>query len=332
MRCLVTGVAGFIGSHMAQRLLEQGHEVIGVDCFTRAYDLAFKQANVGELKKYKGFQLVRGDLAQMQLLQLLEGVEVVFHMAAQAGVRSSWGEEFQLYLNHNVLSTQRLLEACRGMRIWRLVYASSSSVYGDQSAYPSSEEVVPRPVSPYGVTKLAAEHLCVLYWKSYKVPSVSLRYFTVYGPRQRPDMAFHRFLKAIGSKTPLTIYGDGNQSRDFTYVSDIVDANLRAAEAGQPGKVYNIGGGARATLREVLAILEEVTGTVPLVSWEKPEPGDVRHTMADLTLAKQELGYQPKVALREGLARQWAWMCEWLQKDSGLPAPLNLSSAAVKQE
>lgn len=332
MRCLVTGVAGFIGSHMAQRLLEQGHEVIGVDCFTRAYDLAFKQANVGELKKYKGFQLVRGDLAQMQLLQLLEGVEVVFHMAAQAGVRSSWGEEFQLYLNHNVLSTQRLLEACREMRIWRLVYASSSSVYGDQSAYPSSEEVVPRPVSPYGVTKLAAEHLCVLYWKSYKVPSVSLRYFTVYGPRQRPDMAFHRFLKAIGSKTPLTIYGDGNQSRDFTYVSDIVDANLRAAEAGQPGKVYNIGGGARATLREVLAILEEVTGTVPLVSWEKPEPGDVRHTMADLTLARQELGYQPKVALREGLARQWAWMCEWLQKDSGLPAHLNLSSAAVKQE
>jgi nucleoside-diphosphate-sugar epimerase len=317
VRCLVTGVAGFIGSHLAQRLLEQGHEVVGVDCFTRTYELALKQANVGQLREHEKFRFVRGDLAEMDLHGLLEGVEVVFHMAAQAGVRSSWGKEFQLYLHHNVFSTQRLLEACREMRPRRLVYASSSSVYGDQSHYPSSEEVVPRPISPYGVTKLAAEHLCVLYWKSYQVPSVSLRYFTVYGPRQRPDMAFHRFLKAIWGKTALTIYGDGSQSRDFTYVSDIVDANLRAVEAGQPGKVYNIGGGARATLREVLGILEEVTGNAPLVSWEKPELGDVRHTMADLSLAKQELGYQPRVGLREGLARQWAWMCDWLEKESG---------------
>lgn len=332
MRCLVTGAAGFIGSHTARTLLEQGHEVVGVDCFTRTYDLALKQANVAQLKEHDKFHLVRGDLAEMDLNGPLEGVEVVFHMAAQAGVRSSWGKEFELYLHHNVLSTQRLLEACRKTRPRRLVYASSSSVYGDQSNYPSSEEALPRPISPYGVTKLAAEHLCVLYWKSYEVPSVSLRYFTVYGPGQRPDMAFHRFLKAIWNKTALTIYGDGSQSRDFTYVSDIVDANLRAVEAGQPGKVYNIGGGARATLREVLGVLEEVTGEAPLVSWESPEMGDVRHTMADLTLAKQELGYQPRVGLREGLARQWAWMCRWLGRELGLEAHAGIPSAAAKHE
>lgn len=332
MRCLVTGVAGFIGSHTAQRLLEQGHEVVGVDCFTRTYDLSLKQANVRQLREHGRFWLIKGDLGEMDLHGVLEGVEVVFHMAAQAGVRSSWGQEFQLYLHHNVFSTQRLLEACREVMPRRLVYASSSSVYGDQPHYPSSENFLPRPVSPYGVTKLAAEHLCVLYWKTYGVPSVSLRYFTVYGPRQRPDMAFHRFLKAIWSKTALTIYGDGSQSRDFTYVSDIVDANLRAAEAGQPGKVYNIGGGARATLREVLGILEEVTGNAPIVSWEKPELGDVRHTMADLTLAREELGYNPRVGLREGLARQWDWMCRWLGKGSELTSHGEVPLAAVKKE
>ncbi len=325
MRCLVTGVAGFIGSHMAQSLLEQGHEVVGVDCFTRAYQLELKQANIEELRKYRGFQLIRGDLAEMDLQGVLDGVEVVYHLAAQAGVRSSWGKEFHHYLHHNVFSTQRLLEACREVRLRRLVYASSSSVYGDQSRYPSSENALPRPLSPYGVTKLAAEHLCVLYWKNYKVPSVSLRYFTVYGPRQRPDMAFHRFLEAIWSNKALTIYGDGTQSRDFTYISDIVDANLKAAEVGQPGKVYNIGGGARATLKEVLAILQEVTGSTPVVSWKKPELGDVRHTMADLNLARKELGYQPKVRLRDGLAKQWAWMCQWLARDSGVPAHINIS-------
>ncbi len=198
------------------------------------------------------------------------------------------------------------------------MYASSSSVYGDQSRYPSSEEVVPRPISPYGVTKLAAEHLCVLYWKSYQVPSVSLRYFTVYGPRQRPDMAFHRFLRAIWSKTALTIYGDGSQSRDFTYVSDIVDANLRAVEAGQPGKVYISEEGPGPLYGKSCAFLKRSQGMRPWSPGEKPELGDVRHTMADLTLAKQELGYQPRVGLREGLARQWAWMCDWLEKESEL--------------
>jgi nucleoside-diphosphate-sugar epimerase len=299
---------------MAQRLLGEGHWVVGVDCFTRSYDPALKKANVAELMQNDRFELVQGDLVQMDLHGILDGVDLVFHMAAQAGVRSSWGKEFEFYLHHNVLATQRLLEACRDKQPARLVYASSSSVYGDQREYPSSEEATPRPVSPYGVTKLAAEHLCVLYWKSYKVPSVSLRYFTVYGPRQRPDMAFHRFLKAIWSNVPLVIYGDGRQSRDFTYVSDIVDANLRAAEAGRPGKVYNIGGGARASLREVLGILEKITGRRPQVSWERREMGDVLHTMADLTLASREIGYRPTVGLEEGLARQWDWMRCWLEK------------------
>lgn len=317
MRCLVTGVAGFIGSHLAQRLVSEGNHVVGIDSFTEAYDPALKEANVAELRTHRGFELIRGDLAEVDLDAVLEGVEAVFHLAAQAGVRSSWGKEFHLYLHRNVLATQRLLEACRERPLERLVYASSSSVYGDQPEYPSSEKATPSPLSPYGVTKLAAEHLCVLYWKNYRVPTVSLRYFTVYGPRQRPDMAFHRFLRALWSAAPLVVYGDGLQSRDFTYVSDIVDANLRAVGAGKPGEVYNVGGGSRATLREVLALLERITGRRPFVSWERPQRGDVMHTMADLTRARQELGYEPKVGLAEGLARQWEWITGWLERAGG---------------
>lgn len=317
MRCLVTGVAGFIGSHLAERLIADGHHVVGLDSFTEAYDEALKEANIAGIRSRVGFDLIRGDLAEVDLEAALEGVEAVFHLAAQAGVRSSWGGEFHLYLHRNVLVTQRLLEACRSKPIKKLVYASSSSVYGDQSQYPTPETATPRPVSPYGVTKLAAEHLCFLYWKNFSVPCVSLRYFTVYGPRQRPDMAFHRFMRAIWEGTPLVVYGDGTQSRDFTYVSDVVKANLMALEAGRPGEVYNVGGGSTSTLRDVLDILERITGRSPVMTWESPERGDVMHTRADLNKAREELGYGAEVGLEEGLALQWEWMKGWMGAGAG---------------
>ncbi len=310
MKCLVTGAAGFIGSHLSERLLEEGHKVVGIDAFTDAYRPGLKEFNVQGLGGRRGFQMVRGDLVEVDLEALLDGVEVVFHQAAQAGVRASWGGEFHLYLHRNVLVTQRLLEACKGRPLRRFVFASSSSVYGDSDLYPTPEDASPRPLSPYGVTKLAAEHLCLLYWKGHGLPVVSLRYFTVYGPRQRPDMAFHQFLRALWTDQPLVLYGDGGQSRDFTYVSDIVEANLRAVGLASPGGVYNIGGGARATVLEVLEILEGVTGRRPQVRWEGIQRGDVKHTWADLSRARQALGYEPRVSLREGLAKESEWMVE----------------------
>jgi UDP-glucose 4-epimerase len=315
MKCLVTGAAGFIGSHLAEGLLDRGHQVVGVDSFTEAYDPGLKEANTRSLRVRNGFRMVRGDLVEVDLEELLEGVDVVFHLAAQAGVRSSWGGEFYLYLHRNVLATQRLLEACKNRALHRFVYASSSSVYGDQFSYPTSEEVLPSPMSPYGVTKLAAEHLCRLYWKNHQVPCVSLRYFTVYGPRQRPDMAFHRFMRAAWTGEPLVLFGDGRQSRDFTYVADVVRANMRAAERGEAGKVYNIGGGSRATVLEVLEVLEKVTGRRAPVRWEPAQRGDVRHTWADLTRASRDLEYEPEVSLPEGLRMEWEWVIELLEPE-----------------
>jgi UDP-glucose 4-epimerase len=312
MKCLVTGAAGFIGSHLCERLLEEGHEVVGIDAFTDAYEPSLKESNVQGLLHRGAFQMVRGDLTEMDLQEVLDGVELVFHQAAQAGVRTSWGGEFHLYLHRNVLVTQRLLEACKGRPLHRFVFASSSSVYGDSDRYPTPEDALPHPLSPYGVTKLAAEHLCLLYWKSHGIPVVSLRYFTVYGPRQRPDMAFHQFLRALWSGHALVLYGDGTQSRDFTYVSDIVEANVRAAELAPAGAVYNIGGGAKATVLDVLEILEGVTGRRPRVRWEGIQRGDVKHTLADLSRARREMGYAPRVTLREGLAKESEWMAHHL--------------------
>ena len=314
MRCFITGVAGFIGSHLAERLLAEGHEVVGMDSLTEAYDVSLKEENLDQLRSFGSFQFLRGDLVQEDLEKVLEGVDVVYHLAAQAGVRSSWGEEFELYIKRNILATQRLLESCRNKPLERFVFASSSSVYGEQKIYPTPEGSLPRPLSPYGVSKLAAEHLCSLYWRNFGIPCVSLRYFTVYGPRQRPDMAFHRFMKALWRGAPIVIFGDGTQSRDFTYVSDIVDATLKAATLGTPGAIYNVGGGSNATLKEVLRLLEEITGLSPRIVWKKREKGDVMHTMADLTLSRKDLHYEPKVDLREGLERQWQWMCHWLEK------------------
>jgi UDP-glucose 4-epimerase len=310
LKCIVTGAAGFIGSHLCERLLEAGHEVVGVDCFLEYYPRSVKEKNLEGFARRAGFSFLELDLATAELSGLLEGSDWVFHQAAQAGVRASWGRDFRIYTENNVYATQRLLEAARDAGVARFVYASSSSVYGDTAERPMREEMLPRPVSPYGVTKLAAEHLCWLYWKNYGLPTVSLRYFTVYGPRQRPDMAFHRFLRAAHLGEEIVLYDDGEQTRDFTYVSDVVAANLAAVERGRPGGVYNIGGGSEVSLNRVLEVVAEVSGRAIRLRREPRQKGDVRHTAADVSRARADLGYLPTVGLREGLARQWEWIRE----------------------
>jgi len=300
---LVTGVAGFVGSHLAEALVERGEDVIGVDSFTDAYDGRLKEENVAGLLSSRRFRLVREDLNSADLPSLLEGVDTVFHLAAQAGVRASWGAEFGCYVERNIVATQRLLEAVKERPIHRFVFASSSSVYGDAPELPVTEDAPVRPVSPYGVTKLAAENLCFLYRKSYSLPLVSLRYFTVYGPRQRPDMALHRIVHAALAGSPLTLFGDGSQSRDFSYVSDVVRANLLAAERDEAGPVYNIGGGARTSLRECISMVEEISGRPVPHERSARAKGDVRDTWSDCSAAKRDLGYAPEVPLREGLKK-----------------------------
>jgi nucleoside-diphosphate-sugar epimerase len=248
-------------------------------------------------------------LNELDLEPLLERVEVIYHQAAQAGVRASWGREFTTYTRQNVDATQRLLESCRGRSLRKFVYASSSSVYGETAALPMHEDAVPVPHSPYGVTKLAGEHLARLYHRNFGVPTVSLRYFTVYGPRQRPDMAFRKFIAALLAGQPVHVYGDGLQTRDFTFIADCVAANLLAAEHGQPGRVYNIGGGSRVTVKECLDLLARLTGQGSILS-EGRQDGDVTHTYADTTRAREELGFVPRVPLAAGLERQVAWQRE----------------------
>ncbi len=304
MRCLVTGVAGFVGSHLAERLLGDGHEVSGIDAFIDYYPRQIKERNLEALRTRKNFTFVEGDLLTVELFPLLEGIDWIFHQAAQAGVRASWGKEFARYVDCNILATQRLLEALRDVKgLRRFVYASSSSVYGDAPVFPIAESVTPCPVSPYGVTKLAAEHLCSLYHTNFAVPAVSLRYFTVYGPRQRPDMAFHRFCKAIVEKQPIRMYGDGQQTRDFTYISDVVEANILAATVDAAvGRVLNISGGARVNMHHVVRVLQEISGGSLDVVYDPKQLGDARHTFADTKQAELVLGYHPLVSLREGLA------------------------------
>ncbi len=307
LRCLVTGVAGFIGSHLAERLVAEGYEVIGVDCFTDYYPRPVKERNLSALHNSDRFRFIEADLRYADLGILLDGVDYVFHQAAQAGVRASWGENFAIYTEHNVLATQRLLEAVKGRRLAKFIYASSSSIYGNTPDLPMREDSLPRPVSPYGVTKLAGEHLCQLYHSNFGVPTVSLRYFTVYGPRQRPDMAFHRFIRAILEGKPLTVYGDGEQTRDFTYISDAVEANLLAMRHAPPGTIFNIGGGSRVTINQAIGLLARITGEKAIVEYQEPQHGDVRHTLADTSAAREVLGFTPKVGLEEGLRAQVAW-------------------------
>ncbi len=310
--CLVTGAAGFIGSHLSRRLLDEGGRVTGIDCFTDYYPRAQKEANIADLRGRPGFTLVEGDLLTLPLAEHLEGVDWVFHQAAQAGVRASWGDAFKIYTDCNILATQRLLEACLRHPPAKLIYASSSSIYGDVERLPVAEDARPAPISPYGVTKLAAEHLCRLYWKNHGLAAVSLRYFTVYGPGQRPDMAFHRFLRALLEGESLTINGDGEQSRDFTYIADAVEANLLAALHGRDGDVYNIGGGHRCSLKEVIAVMERVTGIKAGLKLGRTQMGDVRHTHSDTAKASRDLGFSPHTGLEEGIRAECRWLREML--------------------
>lgn len=312
--CLVTGVAGFIGSHLAERLLAEGYRVVGIDAFTDFYPRALKEANLAHLQGRAAFLFVEGDLLTLDLSVLLaeQRVTFVFHHAAQAGVRSSWGSSFEHYTRSNVLATQRLLEACRAVPLERFIYASSSSIYGDASSLPTSEDAVPQPISPYGVTKLAGEHLCRLYWRTAGIPTVSLRYFTVYGPRQRPDMAFYRFIQALLCNEEIPLYGDGEQTRDFTFVGDAVEANLLAARYGAGGQVFNIGGGSRVSINQVIGLLEQIIGRPARIRRLAQQPGDVRHTAAETSRARRVLHWRPQVSLEQGLVAQVAWQRDML--------------------
>jgi UDP-glucose 4-epimerase len=308
MKCLVTGVAGFIGSHLAERLIKEGHQVVGIDCFTDYYPREIKERNIEKLRSSEGFTFIEANLLDVNLPEMLRGLDYIFHQAAQAGVRASWGTNFEVYTLNNVLTTQKLLEAAKEAPIKLFVYASSSSVYGDAETFPTPETANPKPISPYGVTKLAGEHLCYLYWKNFGVPFISLRYFTVYGPRQRPDMAFHRFIKAMLKGKEIIVYGDGKQTRDFTYIDDAVEANLLAMRSEAIGEVFNIDGGSRITINEAIRLLEGIMGKRARVRYVERQKGDVRHTAADITKAKKMLGYEPKVRIEEGLRREVEWL------------------------
>jgi UDP-glucose 4-epimerase len=316
MKALVTGTAGFIGSTLSTSLTDDGVDVVGLDGFTDYYARSIKEENLAPLRARRNFQFVEGALQTADLDRLLDGVTVIFHLAAQAGVRKSWGDDFRTYTSHNVDATQRLLEAVKNRTIHRFVYASSSSVYGDETVMPMREEMPLHPVSPYGVTKLAAEHLCHLYHVNYGVPSVSLRYFTVYGPKQRPDMGFHRFIRAALTGQPITLYGDGGQTRDFTFVADAVAATRAAGDRGTTGAVYNIGGGSRVSVTQVLDLIGRLTGRTLDIRREAAQKGDMRDTWADTSKAHQDLGYAPTHTLESGLAAE----CEWLARLLAVPS------------
>ena len=303
---LVTGAAGFIGSHLVERLLADGIEVTGVDCFTDYYDPALKRANLEGARRSGRFRLLELDLGRDDLAVLPEA-SVVFHQAAQAGVRASWGSDFSAYVHHNVLATQRLLERYRHAPLERFVYASSSSVYGDAEQFPTGERLLPRPFSPYGVTKLAGEHLTLLYGRNFSLPVVALRYFTVYGPRQRPDMAFHRFCRALLRREPITVYGDGTQSRDFTYIDDAIEANLRAWRSAAPQAVYNVGGGSQVEVLEAIRILERTLAARAELRFEPRPPGDPLRTRADAALIERDLEFRTATPIEQGLVREAEW-------------------------
>ncbi len=310
---LVTGAAGFIGSTLCERLLRDGHRVRGIDCFTDYYDPAIKHRNLEALRRHERFEFVDADLTTADLGALLRDVSCCFHTAAQAGVRASWGRDFAVYIRCNIEATQKLLEAARGAALPRLVYSSSSSVYGNAKQMPMSEAAKPSPVSPSGVTKLSAEQLCDLYYFNYGLSCVSLRYFTVYGPRQRPDMAFHNFNPAGLQGRAIEIYGDGEQTRDFTYVDDAVEANLAAWRYAKPHGVFNVGGGATVTLRHVIAVIEAALGRKLEARFAAKALGDVDHTHADTGHAAAELGFRAGIRVEDGIPQEVAWVRQLYQ-------------------
>lgn len=312
MRCLITGVAGFIGSHLAKRLLIEGHEVWGIDSLTDYYPRLLKERNLAGPRSWKRFAFIEKDLLELDLKPLLDGMDWVFHLAAQPGVRASWGQGFGGYVHCNILATEHLLEALRETsNVQRLIYASSSSVYGQIKRLPMKENMVLQPESPYGATKLFAENLCRMYHRKYGVPIVLLRYFTVYGPHQRPDMVLQKWCRATVKQEPLTVFGDGSQTRDFTFISDAVEATMLATRSeAAVGETMNVASGTQTTLREVLDLLREISDTPLNLSFERPHYGDVPDTLADISRAQRLLGYAPQVSLREGLTRQFESIVE----------------------
>jgi UDP-glucuronate 4-epimerase len=333
MRALVTGCAGFIGSHLTEALLDTGHSVVGIDCFNGNYGREQKLANLRHVRDWNSFEFVPIDLSRGDLLAFVRAADVVFHLAAEPGVRASWGERYERYVQNNIIATQHLLEACREAPDVRVVYASSSSVYGDAAPraggpagerasgragalQSTSEEPSTRPISPYGQTKLAAEQLCGLYRHELGLDVVCLRYFTVFGPRQRPDMAFHRFLRAALGGAPVTVLGDGRQTRDFTYVGDVVAATIAAATAPQlSGRALDVGGGAPTTLLRALQVIGELVDRPLRVEYAARGHGEVRDTRARVAPAREALGFSPQVSLEQGLAAELEWIVALLDRD-----------------
>ena len=303
---VVTGCAGFIGSHVAEALLERGDAVRGIDSFTDYYDRAVKEENMSAVTSHERFSFLEADLCDARLDELVDGTAGVIHLAAQAGVRGSWGQTFAVYAHDNVVATQRLFEAAVGAGI-RVVWASSSSVYGNAEAYPTREDAWPRPVSPYGVTKLCCEHLAGAYAESRGLDHVALRYFTVYGPRQRPDMAYTRIVRALADGGTFSVFGTGEQTRDVTFVGDAVAATIAAMERGRSAAVYNVGGGSEISLRAAIATAERLSGRTLAVHHEESATGDVRRTAADTSRARSDLDWEPRTSIEEGLRQQLAW-------------------------
>jgi nucleoside-diphosphate-sugar epimerase len=302
---LITGAAGFVGSRLAEECLDRGWQVRAIDALTPYYDPEIKRRNVEQLVGHPACTYIEGELIEA-LPGLLDGVDYVFHLAAQAGVRASWGHEFDIYTHLNITTVQRLFEAAKELPLLKLVFASSSSVYGDAETLPTPEDSILRPVSPYGATKAVGEHLANLYWRSYGLPVVSVRYFTVYGPRQRPDMAFNRAIAAALTGTEFTLFGDGRQTRDFTFVQDAVAGTLLAAERGTPGRAYNLGGGSRVSMRDVIEAINGMAGPLRLRHGER-QRGDAKDTAADISRAHSELGFTPQRRLEDGLRAQLGW-------------------------
>jgi nucleoside-diphosphate-sugar epimerase len=318
-KCFVTGVAGFIGSSVAERLIHQGHTVTGVDCFTDYYSTEQKKSNIKNLLQSQSFKFVQADVASLDLKPYLQDADYVFHFAAQPGVRDGFGKNFDLYQKHNITGLKHMLDAAKDSPIRKFVFASSSSVYGQRSE-PVREDIALAPLSIYGASKVNGEHMCNIYHQTFGVPVIALRFFSVYGPKQRPDMAFHKFIKAAINGDKITINGDGMQSRDFTCIHDIVDANLLAMQSGIVGETFNVGNGKTTTIREAVNMIEQTAGIRLDIEYVTQAQGDVDRTLADISKAKELLGYNPQWSLEQGIAAEYAWLQQLHQNAAAVEA------------